>query len=97
MRQQGYSLKSIQAYRKWVMLYVRFHYLTHPLRLKEHHVRLFLIHLSMMQKCRWYEIDQCTSALLFLYRRVLNQPDFVVHQPGHPSHAPNPALLDMDE
>ncbi|MCH8557670.1 MAG: phage integrase N-terminal SAM-like domain-containing protein [Balneolia bacterium] len=89
---EGYSPRSRHQYRKWIVAFIRFHYLRHPSELSEWHIRLYLLHLSCYRKCGRYQIRQCTSALLFLYRRVLDLPDFYLPEPQPPEQPPHPAF-----
>lgn len=89
---EGYSPRSRYQYRKWVVAFIRFHYVTHPELLSERHIRVYLIHLSSYRKCSRYQLRQCTSALLFLYRRVLGMPDFYLTEPQPPQQPPHPAF-----
>ncbi|MFW6347978.1 MAG: site-specific integrase [Cyclonatronaceae bacterium] len=76
---------SIRRRRACVRAYLRFHYDTHPSQLDEQHVRLFLLHLRHHKKFSLARCQACMSALLFLYRHVLGQPDFWVWDPTHPA------------
>ncbi|MGH7657496.1 MAG: phage integrase N-terminal SAM-like domain-containing protein, partial [Gemmatimonadales bacterium] len=74
LRLGHYSLRTEQAYRGWVVRYVRFHRLRHPVLLGEKEVLAFLHHLA--DRCRVSSAtqSQALAALQFLYREVLDRP-----------------------
>ncbi len=96
LKTEGYSSKTSYKYTFWIRYFINFHYRRHPAELQEMHLRMFFLYLRERQRCTWSEINQCRSALLFLYRRVMGLEDFVIADPGHPSEAPNPAILELD-
>lgn len=80
----GVPAHGIHLRKKWVRAFIHFHYRQHPLELGEEHVRLFLIHLECYKKLPLRDQQSCTSAILYLYRRLLGQPDFHILDPQHP-------------
>lgn len=80
----GVPARGIRERRNWVHAFIHFHYRKHPLELNEKHVRLFLIHMEYYKKYSLRERRTCTSAILYLYRHLLGQPDFHILDPEHP-------------
>lgn len=81
----GVRKSSIVRRTACVRAFIKFHYETHPSRLNEQHIRLFIIHLRHHRKFSLARCQACTSALLFLYRHLLGQPDFYIWDPTHPA------------
>jgi integron integrase len=69
-----YSPRTITAYVKWIVRYVRFCGFTHPAQLGEVQVRAFLTHLVHERQVAASTQNQALAALQFLYRDVLEQP-----------------------
>ena len=74
LRLGHYSLRTEQAYRSWVIRFVRFHGLRHPAGLGEPEVEAFLRHLVERGRVAASTQQQALAALLFLYREVLGRP-----------------------
>ena len=74
LRLGHYSLRTEQAYRGWVVRYVRFHDLRHPADMGEREVLAFLHDLAERKRVASSTQVQALAALQFLYRDVLNQP-----------------------
>ena len=72
-RTRHLSLRTEKAYVRWVRRYVRYHDLRHPRDLSEADVRTFLTHLAVDRHVAASTQNQALSALLFLYRHVLEQ------------------------
>lgn len=68
------SPKTEKAYVSWIRRYVRFHGLRHPGGLGVEAIRAFLVHLAMERHLASATVAQARSALIFLYRRVLDLP-----------------------
>lgn len=66
-----YSLRTEQAYVDWVRRYIEFHRRSHPRDLGPHQVEAFLSHLAVHGKVAAATQTQAKSAILFLYREVL--------------------------
>ena len=79
--------QSILQRTAWVRAFIKFHYDAHPSTLQEKHVRLFILHLRHHKKLSLMQCQARTSAILFLYRHVLGQPDFWIWDPAHPALA----------
>jgi integron integrase len=67
-----YSLRTEQAYVQWVRAFIRFHGLRHPRDLGVAEVEAFLVHLVAHGDVAASTHRQALSALLFLYRHVLD-------------------------
>lgn len=74
LRLGHYSLRTEQAYRGWVVRFVRYHDLRHPHAMGEPDVLEFLRHLAEDRKVAVATQEQALAALLFLYREVLDRP-----------------------
>jgi integron integrase len=76
LRYKHYSLRTEQAYLYWVRFFIRWHgragTMRHPLEMGESDVRAFLTMLSTQRKVSVSTHNQALSALLFLYRHVLD-------------------------
>src|SRR5690625_5922729 len=73
-RSRHMSIHTEKAYWGWVIRYVRFHGLQHPLELGPPHIQTFLSHLAVNRNVAPSTQNQALSALLFLYREVLGIP-----------------------
>jgi len=73
IRFRHYSLRTEQAYVDWIRRYVRFHGNRHPSDLGHAEVVSFLTHLAAELKVASSTQNQAQSALLFLYREVLDR------------------------
>jgi integron integrase len=67
-----YSFRTEKAYVDWILRYIRFHGRRHPRELDGESVRDFLSHLASQLHVSPATQAQALSALLFLYKRVLN-------------------------
>lgn len=74
IRRNGLSPKTESAYAYWVRRYIRFHQLTHPEKMLEHHVEAFLGNLATHRNAAPATQRLALNALIFLYRRFLNRP-----------------------
>lgn len=72
IRVKYYSIRTEQAYLYWVRRYIRFHGLRHPSELGADAVEEFLTHLAVKRNVAAATQNQAKSALLFLYREVLD-------------------------
>jgi integron integrase len=73
LRSRHYSKRSEQAYCLWVRRFVHFHDLRHPADMAEPGINAFLTHLAVTDKVSASTQNQALSALLFLYRHVLDR------------------------
>jgi integron integrase len=73
LRVRRYSMRTEEAYVSWVKRFIRFHGHRHPRELGASEVRSFLSELAIEQRVSASTQNQALAALLFLYRRVLQQ------------------------
>lgn len=73
LRSRHYSLRTEQAYRRWVLQYIKFHGLRHPGEMGEAEINQFLSDLAMNRKVGASTQNQALAAILFLYRHVLGR------------------------
>jgi site-specific recombinase XerD len=66
-----YSIRTEQAYLDWIKRYIRFFDKRHPSALSAEHVERFLSHLAVERNVAASTQNQAKSALLFLYKEVL--------------------------
>ena len=71
IRLKHYSIRTEQAYTDWVKRYILFHQKRHPAEMGAKKKKKFLTHLAVKGKVAASTQNQAKSALLFLYRDVL--------------------------
>jgi len=71
LRVKHYAIRTEQSYVDWIKPYIYFHDKTHPRELGAQDVEAFLTHLAVAGKVSASTQNQAKSALLFLYREVL--------------------------
>lgn len=71
LRVKHYAIRTEQSYVDWIKRYIYFHDKTHPKDLGAQDVEAFLTHLAVVGKVAASTQNQAKSALLFLYREVL--------------------------
>lgn len=76
LRSRHYSKSTEQTYVHWIKRFIFFHKLRHPAEMGETEVNQFLSHLAINDNVSPSTQNQALSALLFLYRYVLDR------QPG---------------
>jgi len=74
MRVGHFSRRTEEAYTYWIRRYIRFHAFRHPRELHEADVSRFLTHLAVEGRVAATTQAQALSALLFMYRHVLDRP-----------------------
>jgi integron integrase len=74
LRARHYSRRTEQTYCQWVKRYLRFHRMRHPSEMAEPEINAFLTHLAVEGHVSSSTQTQALSALLFLYRHVLEVP-----------------------
>jgi integron integrase len=74
IRLRHYSYRTEQQYVSWIRRYILFHGKRHPGELGGDHVEAFLSHLALTRHVAAATQAQALSALLFLYKHVLNTP-----------------------
>jgi site-specific recombinase XerD len=72
IRVRHYSIRTEEAYVQWVRRFIVFSKLRHPLDMGPDEVAAFLTHLAVDRDVGASTLNQAKSALLFLYRVVLN-------------------------
>jgi site-specific recombinase XerD len=73
LRLKHYSYRTEQTYVDWVKRYILFHDKRHPEVMGEHEIAEFLTHLAVQGRVTASTQSQALSALLFLYRDVLQK------------------------
>lgn len=73
IRLRHMSPKTEKAYVSWIRQFILFHQKRHPEEMAEEEVTAFLTHLAVRRKVRASTQNQALSALLFLYRNVLDR------------------------
>jgi integron integrase len=68
------AYRTEQSYVHWIVRYIRFHGMRHPNTMGAPEVETYLTHLAADRNVSASTQNQALSALLFLYREVLNQP-----------------------
>lgn len=71
LRYMHYSIRTEDVYLYWVKAFIRFHELRHPREMGRDEVVAFLTHLATQRQVAPSTHKQALSALLFLYRQVL--------------------------
>ncbi len=74
LRSRHYSRRTEQTYCHWVKRFIYFHNLRHPAQMAEPEINAYLTHLAVKEKVSASTQNQALSALLFLYRHVLDRP-----------------------
>jgi integron integrase len=72
MRVKHYSIRTEQSYLQWIKRYIFFHNKKHPAEMGEVEITAFLTHLAVNKNVTPSTQNQALSALLFLYKQVLN-------------------------
>jgi len=73
LRSRHYSKSTEQTYIHWIKRYIFFHKVRHPAEMSEAEVNEFLSHLAIKENVSASTQNQALSALLFLYRYVLDR------------------------
>lgn len=71
LRVKHYAIRTEQSYVDWIKRYIYFHDKTHPKDLGAQDVEAFLTHLAVEGRVSASTQNQAKSAILFLYREVL--------------------------
>jgi integron integrase len=71
-RLRHYSPRTEEAYRHWIVRYIKFHNLRHPSTMSAAEINQFLTHLAVDGQVSASTQNQAFSALLFLYQKVLD-------------------------
>jgi integron integrase len=73
LRSRHYSRRTEQTYCHWIKRYIFFHNVRHPAEMAETEINAYLTHLAVKAKVSASTQNQALSALLFLYRHVLDR------------------------
>ena len=73
IRLKHYSIRTERAYVDWIKRFILFHHKQHPASMAAPEVRAFLSYLAVEQKVAASTQRQALSALVFLYREILDQ------------------------
>jgi integron integrase len=73
LRSRHYSRRTEQCYCHWVKRFIFFHHIRHPADMAGPEINAFLTHLAIKEKISASTQNQALSALLFLYRHVLQR------------------------
>ena len=91
IRTRHYSIRTEEAYTRWIKQFILFHNKRHPAEMGEHEVTAFLSHLAVNRNISASTQNQALSAILFLYKQVLKQPlDWLdsITRAKHPERIP---------
>jgi integron integrase len=73
IRTKHYSIRTEHAYVDWIRRFILFHNKRHPSKMGKAEIEAFLSHLAVNRNVAPSTQNQALSALLFLYRQVLNR------------------------
>ena len=73
LRSRHYSRRTEQCYCHWVKRFIFFHHVRHPADMAGPEINAFLTHLAIKERVSASTQNQALSALLFLYRHVLQR------------------------
>jgi len=73
IRAKHYSIRTEEAYVNWIKRFILFHNKRHPLEMGADEVEEYLTYLAVEQHVAASTQNQALSALLFLYKNVLNK------------------------
>ncbi|MDZ7580019.1 MAG: integron integrase [Deltaproteobacteria bacterium] len=75
LRYHHYAYRTEQTYCDWIIRFIKFHGAKiHPAHMGKGHIEAFLSHLATEGKVSASTQRQALNAIIFLYRRVLDQP-----------------------
>ncbi|MCG8433795.1 MAG: integron integrase, partial [Gammaproteobacteria bacterium] len=74
IRLRNYSVRTEESYIYWIRDFIRFHGLKHPQTMSEPEVIAYLTHLAVNRDVSPNTQNLALSAIVFLYKRVLDQP-----------------------
>ncbi|MEM7028810.1 MAG: integron integrase [Chloroflexota bacterium] len=73
MRRQQYAYSTEESYVQWIIRFIQFHRLRHPREMGVPEIEAFLTDLAVRQQVTASTQNQAFSAMLFLYKQVLQQ------------------------
>jgi integron integrase len=98
LRYLHYSLRTEEAYVYWIRYFIRFHGLRHPRELGQPEVEAFLTMLATQRQVSTSTHRQALSALVFLYKEVIDQKLPWLAEIGRPTpHKRIPTVLTPPE
>ncbi len=74
IRVRHYSIRTEEAYVQWSRRFILFHHKRHPSSMGAEEVNAFLTHLAVEEHVSASTQNQALSAILFLYKNVLDDP-----------------------
>ncbi|HIP70654.1 MAG TPA: integron integrase, partial [Anaerolineae bacterium] len=74
LRVKNYSYRTEKSYVYWIKQYILYHNKRHPQEMGVPEIEEFLRYLAVERNVAASTQNQALSALLFLYRELLNQP-----------------------
>jgi integrase len=98
LRLRHYSRRTEEAYVTWIRRFIIFHGKKHPSLLGKDEIVRYLTWLAVQQQVSASTQNQALSALLFLYRQVLQvDPGAIDHVPHAQGPVRVPVVLSLDE
>ena len=73
LQARHYARRTVETYEQWLRRFLRFHRLRHPREMGSAEVNAFLTHLAVEGQVSASTQNQALSALLFLYRELLER------------------------
>ncbi len=73
LQARHYARRTVASYEQWLRRFLRFHQLRHPREMGSAEVNAFLTHLAVEGQVSASTQNQALSALLFLYRELLER------------------------
>ena len=73
LQARHYARRTVDTYEQWLRRFLRFHQLRHPREMGSAEVNAFLTHLAVELQVSASTQNQALSALLFLYRELLER------------------------
>lgn len=73
IRIRHYSLRTGQAYIRWIRRFILYHNKRYPDEMGEQEITAFLSYLAVTRQVAASTQNQALSAILFLYRKVLDR------------------------
>ncbi len=99
LRSRHYSLRTEATYISWVRQYILYHHKRHPREMGVREINDFITYLANQKTISASTQNQAISAILFLYRNVLNleldERALIPIRPTRPKHVPT--VLSRDE
>ncbi|WP_281648865.1 integron integrase [Parendozoicomonas sp. Alg238-R29] len=80
LRTINYSYSTEKAYWSWIRQYLKFHNMKHPASMGGEQISQFLSYLVMQRHVSVSTQQQALSALVFLYRHVLQREELIINE-----------------